>query len=353
MWGFLAICSSPFSPFLLMKAPFPFFNAQRIGILSGREAIGDGLIKIPFLRALRAGWPTASIHWITTQGDTVYTTDLKETVAPLLDAVFVQPAWLGEKSGTAPTFDLVIDTRGRWKPVLAARKLLRSPLFITPALGFLLSDRRPPFFAPRPSSLIGQLLQLVELAAGRALKATGRLPVPPALLAKAESLLPKGQTCVGLAPGAGGALKRWPLENFAAIAREQAAKGRVPVFLLGPQDLEFYDPLLNTAPEALFPLQARDAWEDSAITVEQTLALGRCLAAAVVNDSGTSHILTAVGCPLVRLFGPTRADKFAHNEDPLSHNVVIRSQAFGSDAMAAIPPQAVSQGLDRLLDGLV
>jgi ADP-heptose:LPS heptosyltransferase len=56
----------------------------------------------------------------------------------------------------------------------------------------------------------------------------------PDALKAAEALLPTGPTYVGLAPGAGGQDKRWPLENYLALARRITIKGWTPVFLFGP-----------------------------------------------------------------------------------------------------------------------
>ncbi|MFA6280635.1 MAG: glycosyltransferase family 9 protein [Bdellovibrionales bacterium] len=326
-----------------------FFPAEHIAVLSGREVIGDGLIKLPFLRALRAAWPHATIHWVTSQGDTVYASSLHETVAPLINEIHIQPSWLigSEKDGQiAPPFDLVIDTRGRWRTALAARLRLPHKLFIAPAMHYLFSDRRPPFFAKTPPSLIAQLLQMIELAAGFVPAVTARLPVSPTLLAKARRILPEGQIYVGFAPGAGNAIKRWPLENFEKVAKLQVRMNRIPVFLLGPQEMDLYDVLFRAIPEAIFPLQAYDVWGSRDMSVEQTLALGHCLDLAVTNDSGTSHMLAAVNCPLISLFGPTSARKFAPH---VSQGTIICAQDFGSAAMLAIPPETVHEAINHAI----
>lgn len=328
-----------------MSQTQPLFPAKQIAVLSGRELIGDGLIKIPFLRALRAVWPKARIHWVTTQGSTVYSTILKETVSPLLDEIHEQPEWLSKGSGkTPPPFDLVIDTRGRWKQALASRLTLPHDMFLSLAFHHLFSDRRPPLFAPRPERLVDSLLQLVELAAGYIPPVTGRLPVASTLMAKARRILPEDQIYIGFAPGAGNEVKRWPIENFEKVAQWQARMNRIPVFILGPQEMELYDRLFRSVPEAVFPLQAHDIWGTREIKVEHTLAVAACLDLAVSNDSGTGHMLAAIDCPLISLFGPTSAAKLA----PLvSHGKTICAQDFGSEEMSAITPETVNEAINR------
>jgi ADP-heptose:LPS heptosyltransferase len=76
------------------------------------------------------------------------------------------------------------------------------------------------------------------------------------------------------------------------------------------------------------------------------MALAKRLTLAVANDSGTSHMLAAVDTPLVSLFGPTPAAKFA----PLvSRRNMLTAQQFGSDRMSAIPVEAVESALTGLM----
>jgi len=331
-----------------MPAKTPFFPAQHIGIISGREIIGDALIKLPFLRALRAAWPEATIHWITAKDTTAYHGPLRETVRPFVNEIHECPVWIKKKSAKhpAPPFDLVIDTRGRWKMALAARTRLPHKLFIAPAFRYLLSDRRPPFLSKRPERMIDRLMQTIELAAGAVPSVTNRLPVSPQLLDQARRILPEGQIYVGFAPGAGNGIKKWPLASFEKVAKLQVRMNRIPVFILGPQELDMYDPLFRAIPEAIFPLQAHGVWGTQKPSVDQTLAIGHCLDLAVTNDSGTSHMLAAVDCPLVSLFGPTSASKLAPK---VTHSAVIKAQDFGGTEMVLIPTEAVNEAINRLL----
>jgi ADP-heptose:LPS heptosyltransferase len=167
------------------------------------------------------------------------------------------------------------------------------------------------------------------------------LTVPATLHDHAAALLPEGSGYIGLAPGAGGRIKCWPLERFAALARHAAAHGTVPVFLLGPEEAALRAELAGI-PTALFPLQ--DAGDDA--TPLLTIALAGRLSAAIANDSGCGHLLAAGGAKLVSLFGPTPAAKFA----PLATRaIIVAAQDFGSSAMTAIPVAAVARALDEIL----
>ena len=236
----------------------PSFNT--IGVIVGRDLVGDALIKLPFLRALRNAFPQARICWITSQGPTAYGGALRAATQGLIDEVYETPDWLkvhGDKiskpwvqnpaQNPAPHFDLLIDTRNRWKEARLARKVPHK-LFLAPAMGYLFSDRRPEFFESKPPHLCDQLLRLVELASDTKPVSTGALLVDDFLKAQARTLLPEGKTYVGIAPGAGNPVKIWPRYKFEKLGIQQAAKGRVPVFILGPQELSWYDELLANVP---------------------------------------------------------------------------------------------------------
>jgi ADP-heptose:LPS heptosyltransferase len=322
-------------------------KAMEILVYSGLELLGDGVMKLPFVRALRQTWPQARITWLAGKGRTVYAGTLAPLVRDCLDEV-IEEAGIGTEARELlrrplpeRRFDLVIDTQRRVLTTLILRRI-RTGSFVSGAAGFLLSSRKPPSGAGKPPSMIGQLFALLSVAAGRPVTPVFDLALDSAWTSRAAALLPDGKRYVGIAPGAGGAHKRWPLERFAALARGQIAAGRAAVFLLGPDEESWLPALRDAVPAAHFPLQA----EAGAASPLLTIALAQRLAAAIANDSGTGHLVAASGCPLVSLFGPTRAAKFA----PASRRLeIVAAQDFGADAMAAIPLEAVGAAVERLL----
>jgi ADP-heptose:LPS heptosyltransferase len=88
--------------------------------------------------------------------------------------------------------------------------------------------------------------------------------------------------------------KRWPAENFAALAARLEAGGVQPV-------------VLGTASEAPLAATILAACKDArGLTGKTTLAdiavLARDAAGAVGNDTGPMHMIAAAGCPSVVLF---------------------------------------------------
>jgi ADP-heptose:LPS heptosyltransferase len=318
---------------------------------SGLELMGDGFMKILFLRALRGAWPGARITWLAGKGRTVYAGPLRPLVAPYLDEV-IEEAGIGLNASelfrrplAGRPFDLVIDTQRRVLTTLVLRRA-RHRTFVSGAADFRLSDCRPARPYRKPAAMVEQLLDLVRAAAGREPELAPPPPLPAAYEAAARAALPEGKIHLGLVPGAGGRHKCWPRERYVALARETAARDWRPVFLLGPNEGDWLLELREAVPEARFPLQDPAVPAEIAPSPLFTVAVGRRLALAVTNDCGTAHMLAAAETPLVSLFGPSAPRKFAPSTPDLT---IVRAQDFGGEAMVAIPLAAVLTAVARKL----
>jgi ADP-heptose:LPS heptosyltransferase len=320
-------------------------------VYSGLELLGDGVMKLPFLHALRQRWPKARITWLAGKGKTVYADALGPLVRPLLDEI-IEDAGIGSRAAElwrrplpARRFDLVIDTQRRVLTTLILRRL-KTRCFVSGAARFLLSDKRPKRDYDRPARLIDQLLDLVAIAGGKPVEPRFDLALGAAWSEAAATALPPGPPWIGIAPGAGGARKRWPRERFVALAEAQQRHGRKVAVILGPDERDWIDELRAALPEARFPLQ--DVRIDAALAASPlyTLAVGQRLTAAVANDSGTGHLLAASGCALISLFGPTAATKFAPAARRLA---IVEAQTFGGSDMTAIPLGAVIDAVEGCL----
>jgi len=310
----------------------------------GLDLVGDGVMKLPFLASLRALYPKARITWLAGQGGTVYAGVLAPLVSGLIDEV-IDDAGIGVKASEllrrplkGRAFDLVIDTQRRVMTSLILKRI-KHQTFISAAADWRFSDRLPLSGRHKRPSMLGQMMALLEAAAGLVPPVPPRLKIDKKLLTAAKRRLPDGPTYVGLAPGAGGKHKCWPLERYIAVGEELTAKGHQPVFFIGPAERQWEAAIRARLPNALLPLADKDQ-------PPVTIALASRLAAAVANDSGTGHMLAAGGVPLLSLFGPTAPEKFAPFTERL---VIIRAQEYGGQDMAAIPQSAVIGQLEKLL----
>jgi len=322
-----------------------------IAVLVDREGLGDALLKLPFLRAVRRAFPGRPLWWIATHQSSM-AHEMAPWVADLIDRS-VEHAGLTEPAREViprlralPPFDLIFDARTRFATVLLARTLLSHRGFFACLPGYMLSTRRPPGRLTRPDNIAERMLSLVDAAAGKPADASGEFKLSPDVERFAATVLPAGRTYVGLATGSRETRKNWPLENFVALAGKLERSGLVPVFLIGPQERELVDALRAKVAAALFPeadpidpaLQPRP--------LEFAMAIGRRLAAAVANDSGIGHLLGILGTPLVSLFGPTDPARW---RPYTSAGVMVRAQEFGGDAMEMIPVEPVFAAVGRLI----
>ena len=311
----------------------------------GLDRVGDSLLKLPFVRGLRDAYPGAHITWLAGKDTSVYAGIMASVVAGLLDEVIecagigLSPRELLRRPLQGRAFDLIIDTQ---RVALASLVLyrIRHKIFVSPFGNFLLSSNKPPKGYTFPKGMQRQMLDLLEIASGKTVPTpkTLDLALDPELERIAERLLPDGPDYVGLAPGAGGAPKCWPLENFVTVANYQDAAGRGPVFFLGPQETDWIERVRREAPDALLPLQVDNVGAAHDFAPQLTIALARRLKLAVSNDSGTGHMFAVSGVPLISLFGRTVPEKFTPMASRLT---IIRAQDYGGREMHLIPVDAV------------
>ncbi len=328
-----------------MNSPKP----ESVLVYVGLDRVGDALLKLPFVRGLRRAFPDSHITWLAGKETSVYATCMAPAIEGLIDEVIenagigLHPSELLKKPLGGRKFDLVIDSQ---KIMWASASLWRIPhkTFISPAGRFLLSSKKPPKGYKFPKSMQRQLLDLLELASGQKFETPKGLGLDPgkAYRADAQELLPGDQAYIGFAPGSGGKPKCWNMENFTRLAKAQAEQGRIPVFLLGPQEPEWLEPIRAQVPSALFPLQEKDNGFDPLYTI----ALAERMTASVSNDSGVGHMVALGGRPLISLFGPTVPEKFM----PMSeHLTIIEAKNYGGREMSLIPYDAVADALEGIL----
>ena len=320
---------------------------QSVLVYSMGEVIGDGLIKLPFIAGLRAAFPQARISWCAAKGDTVYAGPLKAVVAGYIDEIITEGPtgtramdilpWVKPFGGRR--FDLVIDTQENLRRAAVARRAA-SGRFVSATQ----QARKPDW----PQAVAERLARLLSLATdGQGAPRPLALTHPDALRA-AQALLPEGPVYVGLAPGAGGQDKRWPLERYLDLAKALQATGRQPVFFFGPDEAEDAAIARAAVPGALFPERERTDPYPSVKGPLLVIALARRLAAGVANDAGPGHMLAAGGGPLLSLQKDRRkAVKFRPAAQRLE---MLVAEDYG-EGMAALPLDAVQTALDRLISG--
>lgn len=339
------------------KTILPVVQVQPKSVLvySCEEVIGDGIMKLAFAQDLRRRFPEAKITWLAGVGKTVYASLLRPIAERFLDEI-IEEAGIGDKTLQLLTkwspmpgrsFDLIIDTQR-----LVARTIIlkRIPhkLFVSGTANFLFSEVKPPKSMVESPALIGGLIDLLNLVSSAPEGEAGAVfEISEQHHAVAKSLLPDGSVYIGIAPGAGDRRKLWPLERYFELARCQLGKGRVPVFLLGPDELEIVEEVRQQVPGALLPEWDRIDDNRSVKGPLLVMALAARLSAAISNNSGTGHMLAVGGAPLVSIF--TQHDPEKYGAQARALKILHAARDFGSEDAAEIPLLAAIDAIDQFV----
>ena len=236
--------------------------------------------------------------------------------------------------------------RSRVASVLLARCFLKHRGFVCCLPAYLLSQRKPPRRWSRPDGIAARALSMAEAAVGQPPAWQGAFAISDAARALARQRLPDGPAYVGIATGSRETRKNWPLDRYIALAQRLTETGRVPVFLIGPQEREILAELRRVLPHAMVPEAEPVDPALSLARLELAIAIGERLSAAVANDSGIGHLLGALEVPLVSLFGPTVAKRW---RPFAARGTVIDARQFGGTTMDLIPVDAVFRAVETMM----
>ena len=170
-------------------------------------------------------------------------------------------------------------------------------------------------------------LRLVAALGMPPVDAPAVLRVPADGDARAAALLtgagvPADATVVGFAPGAAyGSAKRWPPERVAEAIGVLVHRGGRAVLVGAGADRE----IAGAIQAALDPAARSSVVDLVGQTDVATLmaVLARC-AVVVANDSGAMHVASAVGRPVVAIFGPTNEQATA----PMGPHTLVRHDVW-------------------------
>jgi heptosyltransferase-2 len=282
------------------------------------SAMGDVLLTTPLLRALRVKHPEARITFVT-----------RPQYQPLLDhnprinrVVGWNPAdgltHLVERIGredlarfthrldlqrTVRSQAIRLRLGGRWTSY-PKHRLPRAVLIRTKR--DLYRDRRP---------VAERYFDAARDLGAEPDSASLEVFVPRAATTTAEQLLsPLVNQIIAVAPGAAHPTKRWPLHHWVALSRLLTDAGNDVLVIGGEMDRGIAGEMVRQWAGGNRPLgdeenpgRARIGTMQNAAGMDlpTTAALLKRCRALIAGDTGQMHLATAVGTPVVALFGPT------------------------------------------------
>lgn len=261
--------------------------------------IGDAVMSLPFLRAVRRAHPSDRLSVLARLGPaTIYRAQASA------DEVLLRSSFAA---------DLIALRRGRFDEAWLLPNSFRAAFYAFASgarrrIGYA-TDHRSPLLThalPEPSGTAHQLRDYDALLAAHGIapdEAPPRLPLPEAARAQADAVLSASGLAnaklIALCPGSAfAATKRWPAERYAALADALTEGGFGCALLIGPTEREVGARVASAARTDL-PVLGADL---DPVELAALLARAR---AAVTNDSGPMHLAGAVGTPVVAFFGAT------------------------------------------------
>jgi len=308
------------------------FNPSKV-LVRAPNWLGDAVISLPALRAVRQRFPAAQIPVVARP----WVADLyarEESV----DRVIVYPAqsgWRAKRDFAAKlrseSFDCAILLQNAFDAALLAW-LARIPERIgykRDARGVLLTRAVP---VPEPGEIPRhQRFYYLELLRRAGL--LERFPqTSPVLLSRVEAareaglrrlpVLAGGSSVIGVSPGAAyGSAKRWPPERFGEAAALTARATGAAVLVFGSSSERPLCEMVAASARALGVTARNLAGETS---LGEFIDLAAACRLFLTNDSGAMHIASALAVPTVAVFGATD-DSATGPAGPFSR--VIRAHA--------------------------
>lgn len=278
-------------------------GVRRIAVLRA-NSIGDFVLVLPALAALRAAYPQASISYLGADWHADYLTGRPGP----WDEVTVVPPYAGVRgdgpadrpaaaaffaAAKARGYDLAIQLHGggaNSNPFLSrlgARVTVGSRDRGAPPL-----DRTVAYTAYQHE--VWRFLEVVGLVGATSVGFEPRLAVTAADRAEAAGVLPAGRL-VAVHPGANDVRRRWPPASFAAVADALAARGATVVLIGAPGEKRLAGAVADAMATPAVDLSG-------ALSLGGTTALLAACELLVGNDSGPRHIAAAVGTATVSVY---------------------------------------------------
>jgi ADP-heptose:LPS heptosyltransferase len=303
----------------------------RIAVVRALQ-LGDLLVAVPALRALRARFPHAEVTLI----GLPWAASFAQRFSHYVNRFIEFPGWPGiaEATYNAPRtrefleeqqaygYDLVIQLHGSGEASNPFALALGGRVTAGYAQGAAPDGLT--YAAPYPDDQreVMRALGLVRLLGCAADDAQLEFPLSAADHAEAQALLAplvgRGAPLIGIHAGARASARRWPAESFAAVADALAREHGAQIVLTGaPDEAEIVAAVAHTMRTPALDLAGKTSLGGlAALLTRLDLFIG--------NDTGTAHVAQAVGAPSVTIFGPADPQRWAPL-DSERHMIVRRA----------------------------
>ena len=241
------------------------------------------------------------------------------------------------------TFDLILDLQSKIRNSLIL-KIIPHKKFVSPTFNFQLS--KPKLEIRKENRITKTILKAVNILFEKNYQFMeyNINKIHKKFHLESEKLLPN-KNYVGFSITQGNVYrkKEWPLDNVIEISSKLLEKGKIPVFFIEKKNIELKNKINSLVPNALFPEHESELSCPSLVS-----CLGKRLDFAISIDNGVMHMLSLSKVPMITLFGPTDAEKFAPNYE---QSIILDSKKiYNSKNVADITVGDVLQAAKQFLN---
>lgn len=289
---------------------------NRVLLYNSGGGVGDALQTLPLINALKNEFKNANFFYLCAH-ENHFNLSLKDLNCRIntlnLDIKYFGFRWRhllilkGRiKKYNIEKFDLIIDLQSKIRNSLIL-KIIPHKFFISSCFNFKFS--KPSLNIKKKNKINENILQAVNsiLNINCKLMDYDINNIENKFTAESERLLPKNNY-IGFSITQGNVYrkKEWPLNNIVNLCNKLKQIEKTPVFFIEKKNKELKNKIQELVPYSLFPEHKSNLSSPALVA-----CLGKRLNFAITIDNGIMHMLSLSKVPMISLFGPTDAKKFA------------------------------------------
>ena len=289
---------------------------NRVLLYNSGGGVGDALQILPLINTLKNEFKNANFFYLCAH-ENHFNSSLKDLNCRIntlnLDIKYFGFRWWHLlilrrriKERNIEKFDLIIDLQSKIRNSLIL-KMIPHKYFISSCFNFKFS--RPSLNIKKMHKVNDNILQAVNsiLNANCKLIDYDINNIENKFAVESEKLLPKNNY-IGFSITQGNVYrkKEWPLNNIVNLCNKLKQSNKIPVFFIEKKNKELKKKIHELIPYSLFPEHESNLSSPALVT-----RLGKRLDFAITIDNGVMHMLSLSKVPMISLFGPTDAEKFA------------------------------------------
>lgn len=343
-----------------MNSAVPIWSDRPRVLITRLSHIGDCVLTMPVLCAIRRRFPQAHIAWaIESPSDQLLAghEDLDELIR-VPKGWLKSPAmiWRLRKKLRSRKFNITVDPQSLTKSSAlawlsgAGHRIGFGGVYAREAASWLNNHR---VRATKPH-LLDRSLELLSKIGIENPTVEYKLPMQAAAIEKAKQFIAQSNLSTGfvlLNPGCGWLSRRWEMDRYALVAQHICRQHQIPSLVVWAGEAE------RKMAQAIVQQSDGLAILAPATSLQELAALSSAALFYVGSDTGPAHIAAAVGTPCVGLFGTTRPEMSGaygtghiHLQAYYQRGNSKQRRTADNAAMQAITAETVCRACDQMIN---